>query len=65
VCHRGPMDTGRRTGIKVIGILGVVALIALIAFISTSDGQDVIHAFGQSCLVVHHGWHFHTTCTKT
>jgi hypothetical protein len=31
-------------------------------YITESNGVDHIHAFGNNCLVVHNGWHFHVQC---
>jgi hypothetical protein len=59
------MGSRRGTVFRVLGILAILVLILLIAFVSTSDGDETIHAFGQTCLVVHHGWHFHAGCSKS
>jgi hypothetical protein len=52
----------RRRLLTVLAVLGVLLTLLLVAYITESNGVDRIHGFGNTCLLVHNGWHFHVQC---
>jgi hypothetical protein len=51
-----------RRGINVMALVVLVILVLIVLYVSLSDGIDYVHGFGNACLVVHDGWHFHASC---
>jgi hypothetical protein len=53
-----------RRGTNVMALVVLVFLVLIVVFVSLSDGVDYVHGFGKACLVIHDGWHFHTSCSS-